>query len=106
VENNGALTGAWGNNRVGDGLMVVMINSPEAELSRGMMEVSLRGAVLVSGHVEDPEVLRIANTLPLRGLLISSRVLTWRRWPPGWISLSSCWRALAASRWTTPLSSC
>jgi hypothetical protein len=73
VENNGALIqGAWGNNRVGDGLMVAMINSPEAELSRGMMEVSLRGAVLVSGHVEDPEVLRIANTLPLRGLLISS----------------------------------
>ncbi len=74
IESNGALIqGVWGNGPyVGEGLMVIQLNSPDDELLRTNLEVSLRGAILVAGHCQDPEALRIAASLPLRGLVLSS----------------------------------
>ena len=74
VEGNGALIqGVWGNGPfVGEGLMVILLKSPDDELQRTDLEVSLRGAIVVAGHCQDPEALRNAAGLPLRGLLLTS----------------------------------
>jgi hypothetical protein len=73
IETNGALIqGAWGNGRVGEGLMIPLLHSPEDELTTEMLEVSLRGAVVVGGHCNSAEVLRAGAQLPLRGLVLGS----------------------------------
>jgi hypothetical protein len=73
IENHGALVqGAWGNGHIGEGMMVASMDAPGVELTRSALEVSLRGAVVVSCICNDAEVLRIANDLPLRGLVLSS----------------------------------
>lgn len=73
IETNGALIqGAWGNGRVGEGLMIPLLKSPEDELTADMVEVSLRGAVVVGGHCRSAEVLRAGGLLPLRGLVLAS----------------------------------
>jgi hypothetical protein len=74
IESNGALIqGAWGNGQhVGEGLMVILLKNPEDELQRTDLDVSLRGAIVVGGHCQDPEALRVAASLPLRGLVLSS----------------------------------
>jgi hypothetical protein len=73
IETNGALIqGAWGNGRVGEGLMIPLLKSPDEELTTEMLEVSLRGAVVVGGHCRSAEVLRAGAELPLRGLVLTS----------------------------------
>jgi hypothetical protein len=73
IETNGALIqGAWGNGRVAEGLMIPLLSSPDAELTSEMLEVSLRGAVVIGGHCRSAAVLRAGAELPLRGLVLAS----------------------------------
>jgi hypothetical protein len=73
IETNGALIqGAWGNGRVGEGVMVPLLHSPDEELTSDMLEVSLRGALVAAGHCQEAKTLRAAADLPLRGLILAS----------------------------------
>lgn len=74
IESSGGLVqGAWGNGPwVGEGMMVILLKSPEDELHATDLEVSLRGAIVVAGHCKDAEALRFAAQLPVRGLLLAS----------------------------------
>ena len=73
VETTGALIqGAWGNGRTDFGLLHVLARSPEEELRVDRLDVSLRGAVVLGGNVQQPEVLALADELPLRGLILAS----------------------------------
>jgi hypothetical protein len=73
VETSGALVqGRLGNNQVNLGMMVVTAHSPEDELTSARLDVSMRGAVLVGGHCSQLEVLKAAEELTLRGLILSS----------------------------------
>ena len=73
IETNGSLIqGAWGNGRVGEGVMVPLLNTPDDELTTAQLEVSLRGALVVAGYCCTAQVLRSAADLPLRGLVLAS----------------------------------
>ena len=73
IETNGALIqGVWGNGRVGEGVMVPLLHSPDEELTSDMLEVSLRGALVVGGYCGQVKTLRAAADLPLRGLILAS----------------------------------
>jgi hypothetical protein len=73
IRTAGALIqGTWGNGRIDNGLMVSLIDKPDAVLTADRLDVSLRGSVILGGHVRDAETLRVAAELPLRGLIISS----------------------------------
>jgi hypothetical protein len=73
VEATGALVqGVWGNGRIDYGLMYVLAKTPEDILSAAQMDVSLRGAVVLAVHCKHVEVLKAANDLPLRGLILAS----------------------------------
>jgi hypothetical protein len=73
IKENGALVqGIWGNGRLESGLLLSVIQSPKDVFTRDLVDVSLRGAVLLGGYVEDAEVFRNAAELPVRGLIISS----------------------------------
>lgn len=73
IEGSGGLIqGAWGNGHyVGDALMIILLKSQDAELQPTDLEVSLRGAIVVAGYCANPEALRFAAQLPLRGLALT-----------------------------------
>src|SRR5215212_3421029 len=73
IRTSGALIqGVWGNGRIDNGLMVSLLEKPDDVLSPDRLDVSLRGSVILAGHVRDAETLKVAAELPIRGLIISS----------------------------------
>lgn len=73
IETTGALVqGAWGNGKLDQGMLSVMIASPEEELTNDRLDVSMRGAVILGGHCAQAEALQTAASLPLRGLILAS----------------------------------
>jgi hypothetical protein len=78
IRTAGALIqGVWGNSRpdnalIDNGLMVSLLEKPDDVLSADRLDVSLRGSVILGGHVRDVETLKAAAELPVRGLILSS----------------------------------
>jgi len=73
IETAGALIqGVWGNGLIDFGLMYVLSKMPDQILTVSQLDVSMRGAVILGGHVGDVEVLNTAADLPLRGLILGS----------------------------------
>lgn len=66
------IQGTWGNGRVENGLMTSLIEKEDDLLTADRLDVSLRGSVILGGHVRDLETLRTAAEMPVRGLIISS----------------------------------
>jgi hypothetical protein len=54
--------------------MVNLLEKPNDVLGAERLDVSLRGSVILGGHVRDAETLRAAAELPVRGLILSSLV--------------------------------
>jgi hypothetical protein len=73
IETTGALIqGVWGNGQVDFGLMYVLAESPEDLFTVDRVDVSLRGSIIMAGHCADPEVIKAAGELPLRGMILAS----------------------------------
>ncbi|MEO8357028.1 MAG: hypothetical protein ABI621_14035, partial [Chloroflexota bacterium] len=73
IRTAGALIqGVWGNGRIDHGLMVSLLEKPDDILMEARLDVSLRGSVILGGHVGNMETLKVAAELPVRGLIISS----------------------------------
>ena len=73
IETSAALAqGIWGNDRFDQGLLLVVSRAGDEELTKERMDVSMRGAVVVGGHCNQADVLRMGAEMPLRGLILSS----------------------------------
>ncbi len=73
IETTGALIqGVWGNGRIEAGVMSVIAKKPDMLLTMPDLDVSLRGSIVLAGYCNDPDVLSMADELPLRGLVLGS----------------------------------
>ena len=71
IETTGALIqGVWGNNKVDYGLMYVLAEAPDDILDTDSIDISFRGSIIFGGYCGDAEVLKLAASLPLRGLIL------------------------------------
>jgi hypothetical protein len=71
IETGGALVqGVWGNEKVEFGALRVMSKTAEDEIDPAEIDVSLRGAIVMGGYCTQEEVFRVAEGLPLRGLIL------------------------------------
>jgi len=75
IRTAGALIqGTWGNGRIDNGMMVNLMDKPDAVLAADRLDINRRGSVILGGHVRDAETLRAAAELPVRGLILSSMI--------------------------------
>ena len=73
IQTAGALVqGVWGNGRVDMGILTNMAEQPDTVLNAARLDVSFRGAVIISGQCKDAETLQAAAELPVRGLILAS----------------------------------
>jgi hypothetical protein len=71
IETTGALIqGVWGNGLVDYGLMYVLAEAPGDVLDTDSVDISFRGSIILGGYCNDAEVLKLAASLPLRGLIL------------------------------------
>ncbi len=66
------IQGVWGNGKLNFGVLNVMVQSPDGTIIPGMMDISLRGSVIVFGYCEDEKVLRKAEELSVHGMILGS----------------------------------
>jgi hypothetical protein len=62
----------WGNGKINFGLLNLLAHAPDEPITPGMMDVSLRGSVVMGGICEDESVLSAAEDLPIRGMVLAS----------------------------------
>jgi hypothetical protein len=73
IESVGSLIqGVWGNGKTNFGLINVLAKAVDDVVTPEMMELSLRGSVLVGCYCESEKVLRSAEDLPIRGMILAS----------------------------------
>lgn len=78
VENTGALIqGVWGNGKIDLGPLHILLRKPDDALTADMLDVSMRGAVVLGGHCREAAVLQTAAEMPLRGLILASMASAW-----------------------------
>jgi hypothetical protein len=66
------IQGVWGNGKINFGLLNLLTHAPDEILTTGLMDVSLRGSVVMGSYCEDEKVLLMADDLPLRGMILAS----------------------------------
>lgn len=70
IESVGSLIqGVWGNGKINFGLLNILAHAPDELVTPSMMEVKLRGSVVMAGYCEDEKVLISAEDLPVRGMI-------------------------------------
>ncbi|MEW6716889.1 MAG: hypothetical protein AB1345_05245 [Chloroflexota bacterium] len=73
IETTGSLIqGVWGNGKADMGIMQVLAKSPDDELAPGQLDVSFRGAVIMGAYCANPDTLKVAAEILLRGLILAS----------------------------------
>ena len=73
IETTGSLIqGVWGNGKINFGLLNILAHTPDELVSPELLDVSLRGSVILAGYCEDEKVLRSAEELPIRGMILAS----------------------------------
>lgn len=73
IESNGALIqGVWGNAQIAHGILNIIDQPVEEELTSAALDLSFRGTIVLGSYVTKPETFKAAQELLLRGLILSS----------------------------------
>jgi len=65
------IQGVWGNGKINFGLLNPLPRTPDEVVTPAMMDISLRGSVVMAGCCDDERVLISAEELPIRGMILA-----------------------------------
>ncbi|GAB4481828.1 MAG: hypothetical protein OHK0031_04020 [Anaerolineales bacterium] len=80
IENRGAvlrasgalIQGCWGNGKMDSGILAGLLKGADDTLEPSQLEVSLRGSIVLGGHVAELKTLQNAAEILVRGLILAS----------------------------------
>ena len=73
IESVGSLIqGVWGNGKINFGLLNLLSRTTDEVVTPGMMDISLRGSVVMGCCCEDEKVLISGEDMPIRGMILAS----------------------------------
>jgi len=73
IETRGALIqGIWGNGNITYGVVQPVSNNLNQELLADQINIGFRGTILAAGYCSNPNVLEVAATIPIKGLVLGS----------------------------------
>jgi len=73
ISATGALVqGIWGNGGAAEGVLKIMVDSPEKPLRARAIDVSCQGTLIVGGRITGEEVLEQATEAKVRGIIVGS----------------------------------
>ena len=73
IETYGSLLqGLWSSGDDGFGTIAIMGQGPDHLLTKDDLDIELRGHILVAGHLNDIDVLRSAEDMGIRGIIVGS----------------------------------
>ena len=73
IETYGSLVqGLWGSGNDGYGTVAVIGDSPDHVLQKSELDIELRGHIVVSGRLDDIELLQTAEEIGIRGIVVGS----------------------------------
>ena len=73
IETRGALVqGIWGNGKITYGIMQQVSSDLLQELVTDQLNIGFRGTIITAGFCRNPNVLEIAGTIPIKGMILGS----------------------------------
>lgn len=73
IRGAGALIqGAWGNGKIGQGMLQLLLENPDQELTESLLTDNLAGVILVSGYCRDQRVVAAAAKRAVKGMVLAS----------------------------------
>ncbi|MEI7846476.1 MAG: hypothetical protein WCK35_11800 [Chloroflexota bacterium] len=66
------IQGLWGNGHLDTGVMMSVMEGADEVFDPARLDVSVRSAIILGGHVDNPDVFKVAHDLPVRGLIVAS----------------------------------
>lgn len=73
IESAGSLIqGVWGNGKINFGLLNILSHTPDELVTPGMMDISLRGSVVMGCCCEDEKVIISGEDMTIRGMILAS----------------------------------
>ncbi len=66
------IQGVWGNGLQDTGVMMSIMDNADEVFDPARLDVSVRSSIIMGGYVDNPDVFKAANDLPVRGLILSS----------------------------------
>jgi len=73
IETKGALIqGVWGNGKITYGVVQPISNDMLQELVVEQLNIGFRGSIITAGYCREPEVLKAAGIVPIKGLILGS----------------------------------
>ncbi len=73
IETTGGLVqGVWGNGQVDFGVLTLVAKAADHQLVLNDLDVSMRGSIVMAGYCDTEDILKAAEELPLRGLILAS----------------------------------
>ncbi len=64
--------GVWGNGQIRSGMVRMLSKNPDQALSADMMDLEVRGSIVVAGHCDNSSTLQAAVDLGVGGIIFSS----------------------------------
>lgn len=66
------IQGLWGNGQLDTGVMMSVMDRDDEVFDANRLDITIRSSIVLGGYVDNPDVIKSASDLPVRGLILAS----------------------------------